>query len=127
MAYRNQRQFLFIPGGTHKDYPLAVRRPARCRSLIDAGREISNGVATEIVNGNQAVTVTLADEGDVFAIGRPFGLNRRSAYRSQFSGRLFPINSGQPKLLLSGPRRPLAVAPNLNIFTPFLRATHIAH
>src|ERR1700689_887247 len=70
------------------------------------------------------MTFTFADESDVFAVGRPFRLNRRSAHGREFLSLLFSINSGEPQLLLCGPHRPLAVGRNLNVFTPLFPATH---
>src|ERR1700691_4785853 len=71
------------------------------------------------------MTFTFADESDVFAVGRPFRLNRRSAHGREFLSLLFSINTGEPQLLLCGPHRPLAVGRNLNVFTPLFRATHL--
>jgi hypothetical protein len=72
------------------------------------------------------MTFALADESNVLAIRRPLGLNLHSAHESQFLGLLLAIDASQPQFLLRGPQRPHAVWRNLNIFTFFVGATHLA-
>ncbi len=124
-AYRNQRQLRLISRGPYEDNPPPVRRPARHGILIHARRQVADGTAIEVVNRNQAMTFPPADERDVFAIGRPLRLARRSAHRGQFLGLLFAVHTGNPQFLLRGPHRPRSVGRNLNIFAIFLGATHV--
>src|SRR5579872_274054 len=70
--------------------------------------------------------LAVGDEDNVLAIWRPLRLHLVTPKLCKLSGGLVPSHGREPQMMLGGPDRPLAIGRNLDVFTIFMLAAHIA-
>src|SRR5258708_9535490 len=107
----------------------AVRRPARIKIPIGAGREVAQRVAAKFVNDDKAMISPVADERNLLPVGRPPGLRVVASREGQRFGFGLCIAVARhwcdPYLLLRRPHRELAVRRYLDVLASLLIAAHV--
>src|SRR5919198_3633062 len=125
-ASRNQGHFFLDARHADKRDLPPIRRPAGIEVAIDAGREVTHGVAPEIINCDEVVIFAMADKSDLPSIARPLGFGILAADIGQLVSRRCSRDRRYPQLLARGPYRKLAVRREFDIFAALLAATHLA-
>src|SRR5258708_22823128 len=107
----------------------AVRRPARIKIPIGAGREVAQRVAANFVNDEQAMVSPGAGDRNLLPVGRPPGLRVVASREGQRFGFGLCIAVARhwcdPYLLLRRPHRELAVRRYLDVLASLLIAAHV--
>ena len=107
----------------------SIRRPARIKIPVGAGREVAQRVAAKFINDDEAVITSVADERDLLPIGRPLRLRvvaPREGQRFGFGlGIAVARNRRDPDLLLRRPHRKLAVRRYLDVLASLFIAAHV--
>src|SRR5260221_11852390 len=107
----------------------AVRRPARIKIPIGAGREVAQRVAAKFVNDDKAMISPVADERNLLPVGRPPGLRVVASPEGQRFGFALCIavarHWSDQYLLLPRPHRNLAVRRYLDVPASLLIADHV--
>src|SRR5207248_3641179 len=125
-ADRDQRQFLSNTRKPEKGNTATIRRPAWHHVAIGAWRQITNTFAAEIINSNEAVITTIADQGDLASIRRPSWTRVVPAKLSDLMCCRRTRDGSNPQLLSSSPQRELSIWRKFDVFAAFLAAAHLA-
>src|SRR5258708_19751744 len=106
----------------------AVRRPARIKIPIGAGREVAQRVAAKFVNDDKAMISPVADERNLLPVGRPPGLRVVASREGQRFGFGLCIAVARhwcdPYLLLPRPHPELPVRRYLDFLPSLLIPPH---
>src|SRR6267142_6136618 len=113
-------------GGSNINDLLSIGRPARSEVEVDIGRDITDALASHVINNDQTMRLPVGDEGDLFSVGRPLRAVFIAAQFSELVGRLVAGDRRHHQVMLRHPHRRLAVGRELDIGAVLLLAAHVA-
>src|SRR5579864_6846628 len=126
-ALRNERLMHLRSRRADKDQLLAIWRPAWRKVAINAGRNVTHALLSQIKDRDEGMIFSASPECEMSSVRRPLRLALIAAQLRELARRFVGSNVGDPQMVLwPHPNRSQPVRRKLNVLTVFFSATHLA-
>src|SRR5260221_270952 len=99
-AARNQRLMIFRAWRADKDQLFAIGRPARRKVSVNAGRNITHALLSQIIDRDECVVFSASPEREMLSVRRPLRLAFIATQLRELARRLVGSNIGDPQMIL---------------------------